>query len=527
MTPEPTSGLRDTWRAFVKAARSNLSAGAPSSPSPVRFRREVEMTDSAVTDKSGMFVHGVRLGTDGRDLIPVRNPADNEVISEVANATREDVERAVEDGLAACRTWQRVTPAERGRILTRIALALRERNEEFARLETLDNGKPISAARSDVEGSARYFEFFAGAADKINGDEIPLGPDYLAYSAQVPIGLIAQILPWNAPLQQAARGLAPALAAGNCVVVKPAEDTPLSALALAELAVRCGLPPGVLNVVTGYGEEAGAWLSEHPAVRKVVFTGSVPTGRIVNLSAARRLVPVTLELGGKSANIVFSDADLDLAIKGAAKAINANSGQNCSAGSRLLLHESIHDEFVERLAAHNARLTIGPGLADPDLGPITTREQFDRVRDYLAVGEQEGATPITGGVAVEGRSESGYFVPPTIFTGVRNTMRIAREEIFGPVVSAIRFSDEEEALEIANDSDFGLVAGIWSQNISRVHRVAPRLEVGQVYVNEYYAGYPGGVETPFGGTKNSGIGREKGLEAIKGYTQSRTVVIKL
>ena len=479
------------------------------------------------TEKLGLFIHGSQLPPDGRDLIDVRDPADGSVIAEVANATRDDLDRAVSDGWDAFRSWSQGLPAERGRILNRIALALRERTDEFARIETLDNGKPISAARADIEGSARYFEFFAGAADKINGDQIPLGPGYLAYSAHLPIGLVGQILPWNAPLQQAARGLAPALAAGNCVVVKPAEDTPLSALALARLAVECGLPPGVLNVVTGFGEEAGAWLSEHPDVQKVVFTGSVPTGRIVNLAAAARLTPTTLELGGKSANIVFADADLDLAVKGAGKAINANSGQNCSAGSRLLLHESIYDEFIARLTEQNSRLTVGPGLADPDLGPITTREQFDRVREYLAIGEQEGATAVSGGVPVEGRSENGYFIPPTIFTGVDNTMRIAREEIFGPVVSAIKFRDEDEAVAIANDSDYGLVAGLWSTNVSRVHRVALRLEVGQVYVNEYYAGFAGGVETPFGGTKNSGFGREKGLEALRGYTQSRTVVIKL
>jgi aldehyde dehydrogenase (NAD+) len=485
------------------------------------------MSTSTAADKLGLFIHGAQLPPDGRDLIDVRNPADGSVIAYVANATRDDLDRAVEDGWDAFTTWSTVLPAERGRILNRMALALRERTDEFARIETLDNGKPISAAKSDVEGSARYFEFFAGAADKINGDQIPLGPGYLAYSAHLPIGLVGQILPWNAPLQQAARGLAPALAAGNCVLIKPAEDTPLSSLALARLAIECGMPPGVLNVITGFGEEVGAWLTQHPGIRKVVFTGSVDTGRIVNVAAATRLAPTTLELGGKSANIVFADADLDLAVKGAGKAINANSGQNCSAGSRLLLHESIYDQFVERLSEQNSRLTVGPGLADPDLGPITTREQFERVREYLSIGAQEGATAITGGVAVEGRSENGYFVPPTIFVGVDNKMRIAREEIFGPVVSAIKFGDEDEAVAIANDSDFGLVAGLWSANVSRVHRVALQLEVGQVYVNEYYAGFAGGVETPFGGTKNSGFGREKGLEALRGYTQSRTVVIKL
>jgi aldehyde dehydrogenase (NAD+) len=485
------------------------------------------MRASAGVERHGLYIHGTELSAQGRDLITVRNPANAEPIAEVVDATEDDLSRAIDDGWDAFAGWQRVLPAERGRILYRLAGRLRERAEDFARLETLDNGKPLTQARSDVEGSVRYFEFFAGAADKINGDQIPLGPRHLAYSVQVPFGLVAQILPWNAPLQQAARGLAPALAAGNCVILKPAEDTPLSTLALAALAVECGLPPGVLNVLTGYGERAGAWLAAHPRIAKVVFTGSVPTGRLVNLAAAQRLVPATLELGGKSANIVFASADLDQAVAGAAKAINANAGQNCSAGSRLLVQDSIHDEFVDRLAAVNAKVTVGPGLADPDMGPITTGEQFQRVLDYLHVGAQEGATAITGGIALAERSEKGYFVSPTIFVGVTNTMRIAREEIFGPVVGVQSFHDEEEAVAIANDSDFGLVAGIWSTNLSQVHRTAVRLEVGQVYVNEYFAGYAGGVETPFGGTKNSGTGREKGLEALKGYTQSRTVVIKL
>jgi aldehyde dehydrogenase (NAD+) len=485
------------------------------------------MTVSTGVERRGLYIHGSELPPDGREMITVRNPATAEPLAEVVDATEEDLARAIDDGWDAFAVWQQVLPAERGRILYRLANKLRERAEEFARIETLDNGKPLTQARSDVEGSARYFEFFAGAADKINGDQIPLGPRHLAYSVQLPYGLVAQILPWNAPLQQAARGLAPALAAGNCVIVKPAEDTPLSTLALAALAVECGLPPGVLNVLTGYGEKVGAWLAAHPRISKVVFTGSVPTGRLVNLAAAQRLVPATLELGGKSANIVFAGADLEQAAAGAAKAINANAGQNCSAGSRLLVEDSIHDEFVERLAAINAKITVGPGMADPDMGPITTGEQFQRVLDYLHIGAEEGATAITGGVALAERSDKGYFVSPTIFVGVTNTMRIAREEIFGPVVGVLRFHDEEEAVAIANDSDFGLVAGVWSTNLSQVHRVAVRLEVGQVYVNEYFAGYAGGVETPFGGTKNSGIGREKGLEALKGYTQSRTVVIKL
>jgi len=479
------------------------------------------------TRERGLFIGGVSRPSSDSSYIETRNPADDSVLAAVAAATAEDVDDAVRDAARAAAGWAATVPSRRGRILNAMALAMRERAEEFALMETLDNGKPLSQARSDVEGSARYFEFFAGAADKINGDTIPLGPDYLAYTTQMPFGVVGQILPWNAPLQQAARGLAPALAAGNACVVKPAEDTPLSALALAELAIQCGMPPGVLNVIPGYGEVAGAALAQHPDVRKVVFTGSVPTGRLVNLVAAERLVPTTLELGGKSANIVFGDADIDAAVRGAAKGINANAGQNCSAGSRLLVHESVHDEFVEKLTAINAGLSLGPGIEDPDMGPITTREQFERVQEYLDIGEREGVTVIRGGTSSEQRSPNGYFIEPTIFVGVKNTMRVAREEIFGPVVGVQSFADDEEAVAIANDSEYGLVAGVWSTSLSRVHRVAARLEVGQVYVNEYYAGFAGGVETPFGGTKNSGFGREKGLEAILHYTQARTVVIRL
>jgi aldehyde dehydrogenase (NAD+) len=449
------------------------------------------------------------------------------VLAQVAAGDAHDVDDAVKDAARAFEVWGDMVPSKRGRILNEIARKLRDRIEEFAELETLDNGKPLAQARGDVEGSARYFEFFAGAADKIDGDTIPLGPDYLAYTLPIPYGIVGQILPWNAPLQQAARGLAPALVAGNVVVVKPAEDTPMSALALAELALDCGMPPGVMNVVTGLGETAGDALTRHPMVRKIAFTGSVPTGRIVNLVAADRIIPTTLELGGKSANIIFDDADVQAAAAGAAKGINLNAGQNCSAGSRLLVQAGVYDEVVARLIDHNKTVTVGPGLSNPDMGPITTAEQFERVKEYLQIAADEGAEIVTGGSSLPDRSTSGYFIDPTIMLGVNNQMRVSREEIFGPVVGVQRFDTEEEALRIANDSDYGLVAGVWSTNLSRVHRIARRLDVGQVYVNEYYAGFPGGVETPFGGSKNSGIGREKGLEAILHYTQTRAVVARL
>lgn len=485
------------------------------------------MGDGRIDKRLHHFVGGEWRRPSTSEYGPVFNPADGSLIAEAALGSAEDIDEAVCDSERAFREWQRTLPSQRSRILISIARALRERSEEFAKTETLDNGKPLSQARGDVEGAARYFEFFGGAADKLNGDTIPLSPEHLAYTVREPYGVTGHILPWNAPLLQASRGIAPALAAGNTAVVKPAEDTPMSALALAELAVGCGLPPGVLNVVTGIGEVAGASLSAHAAVRKVAFTGSVATGRIVAQVAAERLLPLTLELGGKSANIVFADADLGAAVAGAARGINTNAGQNCSAGSRVLVQESVYEQFAERLAAINETVTIGPGIDDPDMGPITTVEQFDRVRAYLEIGETEGATRISGGDLRSNASADGLFVRPTIFTGINNGMRIAREEIFGPVVGLMKFADDDEAIAIANDSEFGLVAGLWSSNLSRVHRVATALQVGQVYVNEYFAGLAGGVETPFGGTKNSGFGREKGLEALLYYSQSKSVVIRL
>jgi aldehyde dehydrogenase (NAD+) len=449
------------------------------------------------------------------------NPSTGDVLAEVAVGTADDIARAVEAAEAAYPAWRATRPADRGRILNRIALTLREEKEDFARVESLDTGKPLSIALGDVEVAARYFEFFAGAADKLHGDVIPIGPQYHAYTTHEPYGVIGVILPWNAPLQQAARSFAPALATGNVVVSKPAEDAPLSVLLLAQLASRCGLPAGVLNVVPGDGPGTGQALVDHPGVRRLMFTGSVEIGRHVGVAGAERLVPVGLELGGKSPNIVFADADLGAAATGSTLAITYNSGQACSAGSRLLVHEKIYDEFMSLMAERLGAVSVGHALEDPDIGPISTKEQYARVQDYLGRAQASGATAVLDAPAdVLERYPRGLYVAPKLLAAPHGSL-LATEEIFGPVLVATSFSDPDEAVALANDTEYGLVSGLWTRDVNLAHRVAPQLQSGQVFVNNWFGG---GVETPFGGYKNSGIGREKGFEALHHYTQVKTTI---
>ncbi|WP_436347223.1 aldehyde dehydrogenase family protein [Natronorubrum sp. FCH18a] len=454
------------------------------------------------------------------EYFPTTDPATGETIARVAAATSEDVDRAITAARNTLPAWRSKSPVERGQIVHRIAERIREHADELATIESRDQGKPLAQARDDIEGAARYFEYYAGAADKLEGESIPLGQDKLDLTTREPYGVSGQIVPWNFPLSITARGVAPALVAGNTIVVKPAPTTPLSALHLAEICADAGVPDGVLNVVAG-GAEPGVELSSHDGVDQLTFTGSVPTGEAVMQSAAETITPVTLELGGKNPAIVMPDADLDEAVFWVSTGIFTNAGQICSAADRALVHESIYDEFVGRIVDRAESYTLGPGTDDPDMGPLNHAEHFESVLEYIDVGTNEGATLETGGEPLD---RDGHFVPPTVFSDVDNDMRIAQEEIFGPVLTVLPFADREEAIDIANDVEYGLTGGVFSRDIKRALNVARRIDAGSVYVNEWFGG---STETPFGGTKKSGIGREKGLEALDSYLQTKNISVNL
>ena len=456
------------------------------------------------------------------------NPATGEVLAEVARGGEADIDRAVQAARAAFEDseWSRMDARKRGRLLSRIADGIEARADELARLETLDNGKPVREARMiDIQGSIDCFRYYAGWADKIEGETIPVPGPYLNYTRREPIGVCGQIIPWNYPLQMAAWKVAPALACGNTVVLKPAEQTPLSALELARIAAEAGLPAGVLNVVPGFGEEAGAALVRHPDVDKIAFTGSTPVGKIIQREAAATLKRVSLELGGKSPNIVFADADLDAAVRGASMAIFYNSGQACTAGSRLLVEESIRDELMDKLRARAERLQPGDPL-DPKtrLGPLVSQEQFDRVMGYIGKGKEEGAELVLGGERGRVNGDRGFFVQPTIFAGVEPEMTIAREEIFGPVLAVSTFGDVDEAIDVAHRTEYGLAAAVWTRDIGKGHRIAHALHAGTVWINTYHNLDTG---SPFGGYKQSGYGRELGKYALDLYTQVKSVWVSL
>ncbi len=477
-------------------------------------------------ERYGLYVGGEWVASEGGKVFETSNPATGDPLAEVAAAGEADVERAVAAAEAAFRKkWGRTDAARRGKILYTVAERIRQHGEELALLDTLDNGKTITESRLDVYLAAECFEYYAGAATKLEGKTVPVFGDRLNYVQREPLGVVGQIIPWNFPLLMAAWKLAPALAAGNCSILKPAEQTPLSALRLAEL-VGDQFPEGVLNVLTGFGPEAGAPLVRHPGVSKVAFTGSTEVGRGIMAAAAGHVADVTLELGGKSPQLVYPDADLDAALEGVLMGIFYNEGQQCSAGSRLFLHAEVYDAFLERLL-ERAR-AIQPG--DPQdnatqMGSLVSREQQARVLDYVQIGRDEGATVACGGGAPDDQAlANGCFVEPTVLTDVEPGMRVEQEEIFGPVLCVLRWDDEEALFEAANGVEYGLCAGVWTRDLRTAHRAAKRLEAGTVWVNQYNAFAYG---APFGGYKQSGLGRELAFDTLHHYTQLKNVNVDL
>ncbi len=491
--------------------------------------------DARVSDFIGkprkMLIDGKWVNAASGKTFPTYNPATGEVLAQVAEGDRADIDAAVKAARKAFDSgpWSRITASERGKLVWKLADLLEQHIEEFATLETLDNGKPLTVARAaDVPLAVDMFRYMAGWATKLEGTTIPLsvpytpGAQYHAYTLREPVGVVGQIIPWNFPLLMAAWKLGPALASGCTVVLKPAEQTPLSALRLGELIMEAGFPDGVVNIVPGYGETAGAALAAHDLVDKIAFTGSTEVGKLIVRAATGNLKKVSLELGGKSPNVVFKDADLDTAIAGAASAIFFNHGQCCCAGSRLYVERPVFDRVVEGVAAKAKKIKVGSGL-DPatHMGPLVSEEQLERVCNYLEIGMAEGAKAASGGRKIGGK---GYFVEPTVLVDTKDYMKVVQEEIFGPVVAAIPFDNPEELLGRANDSVYGLAAGIWTHDVSKAHRTAALLRAGTVWINCYNVF---DAALPFGGYKQSGWGREMGHEALEMYTETKAVVIGL
>jgi phenylacetaldehyde dehydrogenase len=482
---------------------------------------------SFVSRKHQMLINGKWVGSASGKTFPTYNPATGEVLAQVAEGDREDINRAVTAARNAFEKgpWRKLTASERGRLIWKLGDLLEENLEEFAELESLDNGKPLTVARvADIPLAADLFRYMAGWATKIEGNTIPIsvpytpGARYLAYTLREPVGVVGQIIPWNFPLLMAAWKLGPALATGNTIVLKPAEQTPLTALRLGELIQQAGFPDGVVNIVPGYGETAGAALSAHPDVDKVAFTGSTEVGKLILQAAAGNLKKVSLELGGKSPNIVFADVDLDAAIAGSASAIFFNQGQCCCAGSRLFVEKKVFDKVVDGVSEKASQIKVGAGF-DPDteMGPLVSKEQLDRVCGYLESGFSEGAKAVVGGTKA---GDKGYFVNPTVLVNTKPNMKVVQEEIFGPVVTAIPFEDPAELVTQANDSAYGLAAGIWTRDIQKANRLAADLRAGTVWINCYNIF---DAALPFGGYKQSGWGREMGHEVLEQYTEVKAV----
>lgn len=471
-----------------------------------------------------LFINGERAWARSGATFVAIDPATAEAFATVAQGDKSDVDSAVTAARAAFEGgWAGLPPVRRVRILNRLAGLLRERSREFAELESLDVGKPLRQAEDDVAAAAGYFEFFAGVADKVFGSSIPLGAGFVDFTLREPLGISVQIVPWNYPLRLASRGIAPALACGNAVVAKPAGEAGLSVIKLAELALEAGVPAGVFNVVTG-GRETGAALSSHPGINHITFTGSVPTGIAIMKAAADNVVPVTLELGGKSANLVFADADLERAAASAATTLMQNSAQTCTAPTRILLEESAHDRFVEVLSGRIKKIRLGRGLDNPDMGPVVSERQMQRVLGYIEAGAGDGATALTGGRRADTPElAAGYFIEPTLLDRVARGTPLEQEEIFGPVLTVTTFGSIDEAIAIANGTPYGLVTGVWTRDLSKALTVATAVKSGQVRINSYSV--EGSIGLPFGGYKRSGFGREQGVEALANYTQLKNVMI--
>jgi phenylacetaldehyde dehydrogenase len=495
--------------------------------------------DAQVDQQARQFIDSEHAMLIGGEWVPAASgqtfetfdPATGEVLATIARGTSEDIDRAVKTARAAFEDgpWRRMTPSDRGRAIHRLGDLILEHGDELATLETLDNGKPLAIAKAaDVPLAADLFHYMSGWTTKSGGHTLQISVPYMpgaewhAYTLHEPVGVVGQIIPWNFPLLMAAWKLGPALACGCTVVLKPAEQTPLSALRLGELVLEAGIPAGVVNVVTGFGEETGAPLAAHPDVDKVAFTGSTEVGKLILEAAAGNLKKVSLELGGKSPNVVYADADLETAIPGAANAIFFNHGQCCAAGSRLFVEQSIYDDVVSGVADHAKSINVAPGL-DPQsqMGPLVSQEQLDRVCGFLESGETEGAETVVGG---KRKGDRGYFVEPTVLAGTNPQMKVEAEEIFGPVVTVRPFKDPSELMGDANNTNYGLAAGVWTSDLSKAHRTAKQIKAGTVWVNCYNVF---DAALPFGGYKESGWGREMGAEALELYTEVKSVVTQL
>ena len=483
------------------------------------------MTESTRSPAQGVFINNQWATSKSGKTIDVVAPAEGVVFAEIAAGNAQDVDAAVVAARAALAgSWGRLSATERGRLLSKLGLKISEHGEELAQLESRDTGKPLTQARNDMVATARYFEFYGGAADKVHGDTIPFMPGYFVTTEHVPHGVTGHIIPWNYPAQMFGRTVGPALAMGNACVVKPAEDACLTPLRLAELAAEVGFPEGAINIVPGLGEEAGDALANHPGIDFISFTGSPEVGTLIQTAAAKNHIGVTMELGGKSPHVVFADADIPTAAKVIATSMVQNSGQTCSAGSRVLIEASAFDAVVAALGEEFGKLTAGTPEMDGPLGPVINATQKKRIERFFERAEASGVPVLAQGKVADGVPQGGFFVAPRIYGPVPRDNELATQEVFGPVLAVLRFEDEEDAVRLANDTDYGLMAAVWSLDGNRALRVSRQIRAGQVYINAFGAG--GGIELPFGGMKKSGHGREKGFAALHDASTIRTTIFK-